>query len=255
MNYKKWGFCLLLANLANLFVTSIASASVSSLNLTPYGGVDLGIQNIKFKSGYGDNLFKSTLPKGNFYLGLKFNECFGVEAGYETTLRSSKKNVFIYTPGKYLGVPLTSNDIVGIPLDHVYTPKNTIKNSGWHIGISGNYPIRFKTLKNPIYLLGYIGIKHNKIQLYSNLEQAQAPGLPIIPVNEINKFRSVKNILRLSAGLQYFFHENFGIKILGTYEQLSKINPSVKSNQGGIALYQAKLKNSLGYSIGIVVKK
>ena len=196
------------------------------------------------------------MPKGNFYLGLKFNEYFGIEGGYETTLQSSKKNVVIYTPGKYLGVPLTSNDIAGVPLDYVYTPKNNIKNSGWHIGISGNYPIRFKTLKNPIYLLGYLGIKHNKIQLYSNLEKIKATGLPaVIPLDEINKFKSVKNILRLSAGLQYFFNENFGIKILGTYEQLSKINPSVKSNVGGVALYQAKLKNSLGYSIGIVVKK
>ncbi|MGI9214484.1 MAG: outer membrane beta-barrel protein, partial [Gammaproteobacteria bacterium] len=172
MNHKRFMRYLLLAN---LFVTSIAGASVSSLNLTPYGGVDLGIQNIKFQSGYGDNLFKSTLPKGNFYLGLKFNECFGVEAGYESTLEK-KKNVTIAENDLYLGTDIMSQYL----LNSAQTV-NRIKLSGWHLGITGEYKFYLYNSKLPLSILGYIGIKNTKINLKSNINNFDPPVPPPMP--------------------------------------------------------------------------
>lgn len=248
MNYKRSMTYLLLANLANIFVTSIAGASVSSLNLTPYGGVDLGVQNIKFKSGYGDNLFKSALPKGNFYLGLKFNEYFGIEGGYETTL-ARKKDVVLTGPHDhdYFGAGLES--LVMIAGD-IAKLSNKIKISGLHLGITGEYPVYFnKQQKCPLSIIGYVGIKNTKIKLSSNLYYHSAdPTLQdIFYLNKDNK----KYLIRLSAGLQYFMNEKVGLRLIGSWEKFSKLSPK---NQGNPELLQAKLKNSLGYSLGLIFK-
>lgn len=241
-----------LLSISTIFATSICSAEMSAFNfhLTPYGGIDVGIQNLKFESGYGDNLFKKHLPKGNIFVGVKFNDYFGVEGGYESTLER-KKELNIYGNHSYLGT-----NQVNLSTDYNnYSIKTKV--SGWHAGITGEYPLFLRgTQKNPLSLLGYIGIKNTKLKLQSTLNYTQFvdPMLGRVIENQTHALNqnNKKTILRLAAGLQYFFHENFGIRILGEWEQISKIKPT---NQGNPNFYQAKLKNSINYSIGFVLKK
>ncbi len=127
---------------------------------------------------------------------------------------------------------------------------NKSKISGWHTGITGEYPIYFlNQQKRPLSIIGYAGIKHTTIKLTSNVyyHSAGSRGQTIYELSQNNK----KNLIRLSSGLQYFIHQNIGLRFLGSWENTSKLIP--KHNRGR-ELLQAKLKNSLSYSIGIVFK-
>lgn len=221
-----------------------------------YGGVDFGIQKFKFEPGYGDNLFPKNLPKVNFFAGLKLNEYLGAELGYDTTIYK-KKDAVLYAGDQYLGVPVTAG-LLGpiVRLDYISTIKNSVKSSGVTFKITGNYPLNFNFLKNPINLIMQIGMKNNRMKISSNLSNMKIfVGPNVAPLNETTTLKKTKNILILSVGLQYLLNENVGIRILGNWEQLSKFKMTEYSLQGSTAinhLLQAKLKNSIGYSLGII---
>lgn len=229
-------------------VASYAVAS-SEFKLTPYGGIDIGQQNTKFKPLFGDNLFKKHLPKGNFFVGVKFNDYFGIEGGYETTLQRKRDVVLngvhrndYLGAGRYSLLMLLPRDIARI--------SSKSKISGWHMGITGEYPIYFfSQQKRPLSIIGYAGIKHTTIKLTSNLyyHKDDPTMQTIYELNQKNK----KNLVRLSTGLQYFIHQNIGLRVIGSWENTSTLSPK---NNGDPELLEARLKNSLGCSIGIVFK-
>jgi len=234
MNHKNQLMFAGLLSSAILFAPGVSYAGTSEFKLTPYGGVDFGMQNVGFKAGYGDNVFKKHLPKGNLFAGVKFNDYVGLEGGYETTLQG-KRDVRLNHPYSYLGF----NSIAGEWLKiHSKT-----KMSGFHLGVTGDYPF----FSNSLSLIGYVGIKKTRLKLISNIYQdANVPSQSAI--DELNQ-NNTKTLFRLSAGLQYFLNEHFGVRVLGSWENTSRFQPTDKD-----VMFRAKLKNSVNYSVGFVFK-
>ena len=137
-------------------------ANMPKLNLTPYGGVDVGMQNFGFKAGYGDNLFKKQLPKGNLFAGVKFNDYFGIEGGYESTI-DKKKDATVNGNNLFLGTnPI---DVLAINPGETAKFSTRTKIYGWHISITGDYPIYFNSKNKKLSIIGTIGIKKTKVKL------------------------------------------------------------------------------------------
>lgn len=225
---------------AVLLNPGISFAKMNNFKLTPYGGVDVGMQHFGFKSGYGDNLFKKRLPKGNIFVGLKFNDYFGIEGGYETTVNARRRATL--SPGEInLGIQ--------VPAGYTFNHTTRIKSAGLHIGITGEYA--FTKFNNNLSIFGYAGIKRTKIQLTRNINSINggtASGMNYLNHNHENS----KNIARISGGLQYSLCNHVKLRALVGWENTSKLKAySFNSNNDRI---EAKLKNSVSYTLGILLK-
>lgn len=223
--------------------TASRANSLSLLTINPYGGVDIGMQHFGFKSGYGDNLFAKNLPKGNLFVGINFNNYFGLEGGYESTIEK-KRNATLYGGNS----TMLGNFIPGGPNETDYLNLNSkAKISGWHLGITGRFPIDTKNL----FIIGHVGIKRTNIKLvsrvisYKDYGQPEELGTPQDQV--VLGDNSKKNILKLSGGIEYFFNKHIGLRAMLGWENTAKLKP-VSDNK------TALLKNSFLYSIGITLK-
>lgn len=219
------------------------AAAVVNLSFTPYLGIETGMQNFGFKAGYGDNVFNKQLPKGNLFVGAKFNEYLGLELGYETTTQGTKDVKIAYGAGKYLGND--SNKALGLMPGYVARVSSKTKISGWNIGVTGYYQV---TNFNKLSAIGHVGIKNTKIKL--SAIQYQVNNIPI-PITT-NQFRKIKFTLGLSycsVGLQYALSEHVGIRTMLNWENTQQLKPITKC---GKVTNQVKLKNSLNYTIGII---
>lgn len=220
-------------------ITSTAK-SLSSLNITPYIGIDVGLQYFGFKSGYGDNLFTNKLPKGNLFIGINFNDYVGLEGGYESTIEKKRNTTLHGGHSTVLG-----NFLPGGIEYMKYSSK--VKISGWHLGITGRCP--FYT--SNFFIIGYVGVKRANIKLVRDTILYKDYGHPAIPGEAQDQVilgkNSKKNILKISGGIEYFFSNHLGLRALLGWENTAKLKP-ISNNKN------ACLKNSFLYSIGIVLK-
>lgn len=218
---------------------SNAASSFFNFKLTPYIGTDIGIKKLRFKPGYGDNLFEAELPFSNLFFGLKFNDYLGIEGGYESTLQR-KKTTTLFRGEKNLGITLTADSAKYISKDKIY---------GWHIGVAGEYPLYNTRINNTSSIIWYAGIKNTTTKLIRNRIQLYGEdSYDYIVLNQNYK----KNIAKLAIGVKNFINKHFATRVLITWEQTSKINPfSIYTTSPTIT---AKLQNSISYSIGIIIK-
>lgn len=221
---------------ASAFLSSIAHAE--HFFLKPYGGVDVGMQHFGFKKGYGDNLFKKQLPKVNIFAGIKFNEYFGVEAGYESTIVGKRESTLVAGDSN-LGVTFRGQTIV-------YSSRTKI--SGGHLGLTGEYKLDKLGLSN-LSAIGYVGLKHTNVKLARN--RLKVNGSPNTSF-EIVGNDSKKMLIKVSGGLQYFINNHIAVRALVGWENTSKIKPHSYTASGLFSNVQ--LKNSLHYSLGIILK-
>lgn len=219
---------------------SNAASPSFNFKLTPYIGADIGIQKLRFKPGYGDNLFEAELPFSNLFFGLKLNDYMGIEGGYESTLQRKKTTTLLYG-AQNLGLTLTANSAKYISKDKIY---------GWHIGVAGEYPLYNNTkINNTSSIIWYAGIKNTTTKLIRNRIQLNYnDSYDYILLNQNYK----KNIAKIAIGVKNFINKHFATRVLITWEQTSKINPfSIYTSTSTIT---AKLQNSISYSIGIIIK-
>lgn len=225
-----------------LVCVNVANTAYGAMHddfLKPYAGVDLGYKTQKLEKDYGGNIFKKNYPIGNVYVGTKLNEHFGVELGME---RSTNKRS---------DVSLMNGDIgLGIPVIDGTEPvviKSKSHYSGWHLGLAANYPVMHN---KKLSVIGNAGVKRASVKLERDIVAATGIIPPDAPITA--KLSQTKTLMRLAGGMQYFFNEHIGARVLATWENSSKLNPTGLTSRGTLA--EAKLKNSIGYYLGIVVK-
>lgn len=232
-----------------LLTPVIALANVVGLSLNPYGGIEFGTQKVGFKDGYGGNLFNKQLPKASLFAGIKFNDYFGIECGYETTTKGITDKKIVYGDS-YLGRPASSRYALLLDQDEYAFIKSKAKLSGWHLGITGSYKL-FEKSNHNLQLIGYVGIKDTTVKLIAR--QYKFNHVNVIDDTFDDVFRKRKILAKFSVGLQYFPCKNFGIRTLASWENTAGLNPTREGPRAPIL--QAKLKNSVSYSIGVIFKK
>jgi hypothetical protein len=76
---------------------------------------------------------------------------------------------------------------------------------------------------------------------------------PSVKLDQDNK----KIIAKLAAGMEYFISESFGIRLLGSWENTSKLTPNAQYSYTGSSIgprtITAKLHDSFGYSVGVIL--
>lgn len=222
-----------------------ATEEKQAKSIIPYIGFESGRQYFGFKSGYGDNVFVKEIPKINIFAGLKLNNYFGIEGGYETT-GSGTKIANIGYKDMYLGKPYPN----GLNPGEIAQYFTKAQIYGWHLGLNAEYPLNDTYPDNYWSIVSYGGIKNTKTKLVSSL-LLYAGHLPNINITNVLKQANSKILLKLSAGLQYSPFENISFRAMLSFENTSVLKPHNDSDN----FFEARLKDSISYTLGVVFKK
>ena len=240
INYKLIVNGLILSTI--LYINNLSANTIisSKFQLNPYIGIGSGKQYLKFNNGYGDNLFQNELSTATVFVGIKFNDYFGIEAGYKTT-NEGTKTVTIYQGEKYLGV----HDFgLNFGENSKYFTESKLR--GWNLGLIGEYPFNFGAARNYFSILGYVGIQNTNITLVSRmLTFGSLLTNNVDALNNDNK----KTLLKLSSGLQYFTFDNVSFRAMGSFENTCRLRA-----QNHRHTFKAALKNSINYSLDLVFR-
>lgn len=232
---KKTGFVVSVA-----MITLLTNATSNASNqwwqdYRPYVGADAQVRRMDFKGGYGDNLLQHHSPQGNVYGGIRFNECIGIEAGYESTITRTRE------------VTLHTGDIAaGAPIPAGMSPavfKSKMKIKGPHVDLVGFYSFREDV---PVQLIGSVGVSFFKGTVQRIGVSMGNPPQP----GRIRALSKRKPILRLMGGLEYKWNCHLGARATIGLVKTSKL--VIFSNDGlAGAAPEIKPKDSTVYGLGL----
>lgn len=233
---KKIGLLVSVATIA-LSTTSAALAMTNEWwdGNKPYVGFDAQVRRMSFKGGFGNNILQHHSPQGNFYAGVKFNDCVGVEAGYETTTTRTRTS------------RLTTGDVAaGAPVSLLASPvifKSKIKIKGPHLDLVGFYSFGESV---PVQLLGSVGVSFFKGTVERKTLQMGTPPIPGVT----RTLSAHKAVLRLIGGLQYMWNCNLGARATIGLVKTGKLVIFSNDGAAGIAP-EIKPKDSTVYGLGM----
>lgn len=234
---KKSGLAVSIAMITLL--TSSGSGAMGSGWLEgyrPYVGVDAQVRRMDFKGGYGDNLLQHHSPQGNVYAGIKFNDCVGIEAGYEAT-KTRTRDVTLTTGDVAAGRVIPAG---GSPA--VFKSKMKIK--GPHADLVGFYSFREDL---PVQLLGSVGVSFFKGTVERNNVSMGTPPT----AGRLRTLSERKAVLRLMGGLEYKWDCNLGARATIGLVKTGKLVIFANDIIPGVSTPEIKPKDSTVYGLGI----
>ena len=229
-----------------LITTSVALATSSAANaenqwgLTPYVGADVQSRHMNWSKGLGDNLFAHDAMQGNVYVGVKFNEYFGIEGGYESTSKKDRN------------VILNAGDIVtGNIINARMTSANVIATShlhGTHINFVSSFYI---SETNRLKFLGSLGVISLRAKLTKKLINYMDLGVPVDYSSRPSiLYNKRKHVLRIVAGLEHMLTDAWGVRGSITWENTNRLKiPSLN----GATPSLAQPKNAIAYGLGAFI--
>lgn len=218
-----------------LFSATGANAAFNALeDLCPYVGAEAQLRSMSFDRNHGANVFKKRFTQGNAFMGIRWNEYFGLELGYETSVKASRTVNLV--PGQIA---------FGPTIEDLQTRYSTTRLYGPHANFLGYWPANCSNLD----LIGTLGLVYLKAHLSSNLV---VRGAAVATPPQPRTFKQTKLIARIGGGVQYAFSECIKTRGMVIWENTSRFNHmSVKelvSSNGYV-----KLKNSVIFSLGFSV--
>lgn len=233
-------FSLLASSVVLLCASTVANAGwpdFSSMGIEPYVGVDAQYRFMAFRNGYGGGVFKKQSPQGNIYVGLKFCDYLGLEAGYFASLQQSRNST---TPRgqRFLGEILTDS----------VTATSSSRIDGWHLNVLGFLPFCLSDYNFEAF--GFVGLANVRVRTKSTITALN--GIPDNGVPEI-KLALTRTVLRAGAGLQYMLTDCIGIRGAVTWENTSRLNNIRSVNSDNPALV-AKLQDSCILGLGLFAR-
>lgn len=183
------------------------SMSCNSFDVSPYAGVDGQINRMRFKDGYGRNLFPKHFPQINLYAGMKHNDSIAIEAGYISEAVRNKISTLHEGQSLRPSIPAILSPAVF---------KSYIKVRGIHLGLVntfrepdwGNFRVLFGAGA------GFLRAEASR--------EGLAFGIPPIKGTTRN-FKKEKVVLRLMLASEYKFKNNLGIRGSLFFLQTSKM--------------------------------
>ena len=201
-------------------------------NLVPYVGADAKWNQMKFKNIAGGNVIAKNYPQGNFFTGLKFNECVGLEFGFQNTTEKSRKATVI--PGDSLfGLK--------VPLGGAAVNVNTkTKIDGFNANIVGFYPIMEEY---SLSLFGSVGVARLRLKTNSTFNAVGATE------NFTRNFVKKALVPRATLGLQSMLNECIGVRAMLTWEKTSVFKTIYVTEKESSAFIRPKDSKSLGLGV------
>lgn len=218
----------------SLLVMNPAKAFFCDWDFSPYVGADIQRRHLSFPTNNGSNVFKKNARQGNVYLGTKFNNCLGLEVGYENTAKTSRNVRLVTGQFEVGGAPL------GLAFQDTY---GATRLYGWHIDLMGYYPL---LSCYPLELVGSVGLARLKAKLISTaLVDEVAP----VVFNPSRNFVQKRTVARITGGLQYTFPNCMGIRATVGFENTNRFKHITARETADPNVF-ATMKNSFIYSIG-----
>lgn len=241
--YSSKCFFTAFSTLAILASASSANASYKhvswELNLVPYIGLAAQGLHVGLPSNYGGNIFKTSFPQTNAFLGLRFSDYFGIEGGYETT--NSKEQTTALPAGSIImgNAPLTTNGNLSPILQ---SSKAQIKD--WHLSFVAYAPI---SDQHPFKLLLNLGASGVKVS-YFTYKIADPTNSTFNVFQSIGSFSGKKVVLKAGAGAQYLFSSSLGMRLTANWINTSRFATlTSKQNRNN----KIQLKNAWNFGLGL----
>jgi hypothetical protein len=172
------------------------------------------------------------------------NRTVALEGGVATTLHR-RREVTIREGDLVLG---RSNDPLSSPKDLICTSRIY----GWHADLIWTP----RLLKSPkATWLFSAGVKKETFKAHKRILAIR--NQPINPADqEETKIRlsSINLVARLAMGAQYFFDDHFGLRTAIVWEHSPHLTPTAFMQSTNEGVGEARLKNSFGYAIGVIVR-
>ncbi len=207
----------------------------NSYELTPYIGADCQLNKMRFKEGYGNNLFPKHYKQINIYSGVKINNDLSVEVGYTSEAVKNKYST------------LKADDCcLGITVPARLSPaifKSYIKIRGYHLSLIKTY---HHNQWDHLRLLGGVGLGFLRAEAQRDTVSV---GYPPIKGN-VRHFKKDKAVLRLIVGSEYKFKNNLGARASLCFIQTSKMIIKAQPIAGRYTPI-IRPRNSFIYSLGI----
>tara|TARA_R110002110_G_scaffold33533_1_gene114736 strand:- start:57175 stop:57867 length:693 start_codon:yes stop_codon:yes gene_type:complete len=216
-------------------------------NVKPYIGVDLQARHLPMEDKYGDKHFQDDYLAPNLFIGTSLTDVFSIEG---SRLKSNKKHKDpFYNPNEpVLGFDTTlSLNTIDQALYHV--AKSQV--DGWFLHLIGEYPV----WENTTAFLGlgasFLKMHFSSRQFSSDPIQDETMPFPV----EWNT--NHKAVFRASLGLKHMFMKCFGMRAQVAWENTSKLSaktladPILPPPNIPAHYYEAKLKNSTFFSLGV----
>lgn len=221
-----------------------SSASFSLDCPVPYIGVDFQYRHMTFKRNFGQNIFKKHSPEANGYIGLKFCDYLGIEAGYEYSWKRNSNRA--NGPGS-----IELGDVRPIMAGEINFSVNSHRIQGPHVSLVAFIP--FCICDENFEIFGSVGAAHLRVRLVNQPTAFLTPdGFFAASEAQLNllrnNFSKNKTVLKAALGVNYMMHEFAGLRIGVGYENTKKFR-NIKANQN--VLLRASLKDSILASVGI----
>lgn len=227
----------------SMVALSLAAMSANAVELSPYYGVGLSADNVKFdKNVTGIANIAKWNAAPDIHAGVDVGEFFGFEFGYYQN-NSRHKDTFIGTPPNLF---LGRTTVPGLANDQNDTHRLTYRNSAVRFNITARYPILDEY---NIAAIGMLGVAWEKNRIIDSL--VLNSGLPVNPVvNRHELYSKTRALATVTAGAKWQFSKNTGLRALVTWQNRTRL-PVMQGLDGGGDLMRAPLKNSLRYTVGI----
>lgn len=230
---------------APVILLAAAGTAVADMDfgcLTPYVGVDAQMRHMGYQKQFGGNSLKKNYPQGNFFAGLKFNDCVGVELGYEISTKKSHSRTL---PNTDVVFGRTIN--FAPPFTFTSTSTASSKIHGWNLNLVGYLPVLCED--NSLSLIGSVGVAQLKVRAHTKIRTTVfEPGETPVFTDANLHFHKSKAVLRLAGGAQYMMTECIGVRGLVTWENTSKFK---MHRLRETARFVAKPKNTFIYGLGV----
>jgi hypothetical protein len=197
-------------------------------DVTPYIGMDAKWYRMPFKKGFGDNLAESNYPQINGFVGVKLNEFFGVEAGYEVSANKTR-DALVNDGDTYFSV------VIPAGFDEFKTVTET-KISGFNVNFVGFMPI---SEEHALDLIGAVGLAHLKLRIIHS-----------VPAHDVRtEFSKEKWVPKLSLGLQHMLAKQFGVRATVGWQKTSRLGDVIPAVQPSAEIAKVKDSTSVGFGL------
>ncbi len=202
-------------------MVAAGGASAAMEDISPMVGVDAEWIHMKGKGNLNRILPKSYWG-GNVWIGARFCENVGLEAGYNWTNNRKKSHI----------VKAGETATFSAPVGTKVTGK--AKFSGWHVDLLGYLP-----MDECFDLIGTVGYGWDKPKLH--IHQNTTPAV------NFNRKGKNKGVFRAGVGGQYMVSDNVGLRVMGRYQNTSQLRLKT-TNRTKV------FKDAFSLSVGAFVK-
>lgn len=204
-----------------------------------YIGADLQSRHMKFAKPYSTGVDKNDYLQGNLYLGLRCNDFFGLEFGFERAMKKSE-NPNLPFSASCMGEDNTTPEGTAIKTKTIL--------EGYHSSVVAFLPLGFIPDSKLIAILGLA-----RARIKTTLDSYEFDSLNPADQgwNRPYIFKKSRWIPRLGIGTQIMVNHHFGLRVLCILEKTSQYSYIVESRSARRILLP---KNSIIPSVGIFYK-